>query len=127
MMAKWEFFDHVTNVNVPLEINPSDVDMGGVQRTISETSASSPTGKRILFEGRRQPQKMVFTGVTFTKAQYEFFEDWANKNYQIRMTDDLGRQYWIYITRFAPTRRRAFNQPWLTDYTMEATVLDWSL
>lgn len=125
-MAVWEFYDHVTDSTEVLGIDPRDVDMGGIRKRITEQSAASPTGQRLLFEGRRQPQEMSFSGVTLTKAQYIVFKDWSDKNYQIRVTDDLGRVYWLYITKFSPTRKRNPGEAWLTDYNITATVLDWS-
>lgn len=125
-MTKWEFYDFVTDTAIDLEINPSEVDMGGVTKTITEAGTTSPKGQRILFEGRREPQVMAFTGVILTQEQYEVFEDWSNKNYQFRLTDDLGRIYWIYITNFSPSRRRNPTVRWLADYNIDVTVLDWS-
>lgn len=124
-MSKWEFFDDVTNTTINLEINPSSVDMGGIQKQITEQGCSAPTGQRILFEGRQQPQVIKISGTVMTKAQYQVFENWANKNYQFRLTDDLNRVYWVYITNFSPTRRRNKEYEWLTNYSIEMTVLDW--
>ena len=135
-MAKWEFYDFVTDSTYTMELNPQQVNMGGVTKTISERGASSPTGKRILFEGRREPQVISFDGVIFNKDEYVRFENLANKNYQVRLTDDLGRVYWVYVTNFSPGRRKtsyaalAGQQSsigtWLADYSIECTVLDWS-
>lgn len=125
-MTKWEFYDHVTGDTINLEVNPSDVSMTDITRSVSQQGTTSPTGKRVMFEGRRAPQTMTLDGVTFTKGQYQTFAHWANKNYQFRLTDDLGRVFWVYVTRFAPNRRANFYQPWLADYSIEVTVLDWA-
>ena len=135
-MAKWEFYDFVTDSTYTMELNPGQVDMGGVQKQISERAASSPTGKRIVFEGRRQPQTISFSGVIFNKDEYVRFEGLANKNYQVRLTDDLGREYWVYVTNFSPSRRKtsyaalageqAALGTWLCDYSIDCTIVDWS-
>lgn len=135
-MAKWELFDFVTDTTVELEINPESADIGGIERSLSEVGSTAPDGQRILFEGKRAPRTMSFSGVGVSQEHYEMLDQWAEKNYQIRLTDDLDRVFWIYITGFSPTRRKTSagglagesitTNHWIFDYTLEATVLDWS-
>lgn len=125
-VVKWEFHDHVTDTTIELELNPQEVEMGGINKKITEKPTSSPTGQTIMFEGLSEPQVISISGVTLTEAQYKVFESWAQKNYQFRMTDDLSRVYWVYITAFNPSRRTNGYYPWLADYSISFTVLDWS-
>lgn len=135
-VVKWEFFDFVTDTTIELEINPSAATMGGTTRSITEQGATSPSGKRILFEGRRSPQTISISGVVLTQDQYEVLLGWSEKNYQFKLTDDLLREYWVYIVNFSPNRRSTkvgsmageSSSPllWLSDYNIEMRVLDWS-
>lgn len=133
---KWELYDFVTDSTLEFEINPSDAKMPGIARNITEQGTTSPSGNRILFEGRRSPQTISISGVVLTQDQYEVLETWSNKRYQLKLTDDLLREYWVYIKEFSPTRRStkigsvsgglSSKLSWLADYSIEMEVLDWS-
>jgi hypothetical protein len=40
------------------------------------------------------------------------------------MTDELGREFSIYIKRLELRRRRAYGRPWKHDYTVSYYVLE---
>lgn len=125
-MTKWILEDLVTTDTITLEINPSSAKMGGYRKSLTEQAGCSPTGQRILFQGRNEPQTLSLSGVIFSEGQYNTLLDWSQKNYQFKLTDDLNRDWWIYITSFRPKRRRDIGNRWLVNYDIEATVLDWS-
>jgi hypothetical protein len=68
---------------------------------------------------------MTFSGTILTENEYNALIQWADERKQVRLTDDLGRQFWIYITSFVPTRQLKRNSPWFFTYNAEATILDW--
>lgn len=122
-VVKWSFYDGTTTYT--FEINPSDGGSPSRKKSITYKSTAAPDGKTLIFEGRDQPITVSFSGTLLTQAQYDAFETWFDKRQQVRITDDLGRQYWIYIESFDPKRVRARSHPWKHTYSIEATVLDW--
>lgn len=124
-VVRWVFDDPNTLDTWEFAINPSEGGSPSYDKTITQQSTSAPDGKVILFEGRDQPQIIEFSGVLFTEAEFNAFVEWWNKRYQIQVTDDLGRQFYIVITSFKPTRRRAIQHPWKHDYSVSATIVDW--
>jgi len=118
----WIFFDGVTTYELP--VNP---DSASTPAPFSPKKLSfQPTcaGAQVIYEGRAEPKKISFSGVILTEAQYNSFRTWVNKNKQIRITDDLGQKFWVYLKSFSPTRRSDTVYDWLMDYTAEGFVLD---
>lgn len=124
-MAKWAFYDGYSLQDYIFEINPSEGGSPQFTKNIAQQSTAAPDGKTLLFEGRDSPQTIEFSGTLLTEDQYNAFVTWYQKRRQIRITDDLGREFWVYITSFAPRRERAIHYPWKHSYTVSATILDW--
>jgi hypothetical protein len=125
MVVRWVFEDPNTLDTYEFAINPSEGGSPSYDKTISYQATSAPDGKLVSFEGRDQPQTIEFSGVLFTEAEYNAFVEWWDKRYQVQVTDDLGRSFYIQINSFTPTRKRAIQHPWKHDYTVTATVVDW--
>jgi hypothetical protein len=124
-VVRWVFEDPNTLDTYEFAINPSEGGSPSYNKTITLQATSAPDGKVVSFEGRDQPQTLEFSGVLFTEAEFNAFVEWWNKRYQIKVTDDLGRIFWIQINSFNPTRKRAMQHPWKHDYNITATVVDW--
>lgn len=105
-------------------INPLDVSMPSVQKTFTEQKTAS--GKSVLFQGRDQVQRMSFSGTILTQLHFEIFEEWFSKEKQVSITDDLGNQFWVYLTSFTPTRNYSARFPWRHEYNAEAIMLSWN-
>ena len=117
----WSFYDGVNIYN--LDVNPSSASMptiGQKRLTTQMTAAGTP----IVYEGRKEAKTISFSGVILEEFQYRLFLLWVNMSKQIRITDDLGLRYWIYIKSFSPKRRKDSAHPWLMDYSIEGFVLD---
>lgn len=125
MTVRWTFYDPTGPTTYNFPINPNEGGSPELRKTISYQNTSAPDGKVLVFEGRDSPPTMSFSGTLLTEAQYEAFETWFQKRRQIKITDDLDREYWIYITSYAPKRVRARNYPWKHTYQIEATIIDW--
>lgn len=125
-VVKWTFYDATTASTYTFAINPNEGGTPLRRKTISYQNTAAPDGKTLIFEGRDEPRKISFSGTLLEQAQLDAFETWFEKRHQVRVTDDLGREYWIYITSFEPKRARARSHPWKHTYTCEATILDWS-
>ena len=126
---RWRIYDPVTLEDVELPLNPSEARLPAVKKAITTSKTSAPTGEGriIVTEGIDEPLTLGFTGVMLTLEHYEFLFDLAyNKRYQVRLTDDWGRVWWIYITSLEPTRgKHRPSHPFFQRYTMDALVLDW--
>lgn len=127
MVVRWTFTDAslATPETYTFEVNPVEGGTPTRKKTITYQNTAAPDGKTLIFEGRDEVQQFRFTGVLLTQTHYEAFLEWYEKRHQILVTDDLGREFWIYITSFEATRQRAVHYPWKHSYTVEATVLDW--
>lgn len=124
-VVRWEFFDGSISETYTWEINPREGGSPQYEKNIIYENTSAPSGKTLIFEGQDRPAELEWSGVILSQAHYDTLLTWFEKRRQIRLTDDLGRVMWIYITAFLPTRKRAVGRPYKHEYTMRATILDW--
>jgi len=122
---RWRLYDPVLDIEYTLAINPLDLDGPSYDKTITYENTSAPDGQTVIFEGQDAPQKIGGSGTILEQAHYDAWVLWFEKRRQIRLTDDLGRVLWIYITSFKPKRKRSREFPWRHEFTFEATILDW--
>ncbi len=125
MVVKWTFYDPATLDTYTFDINPAAGGSPEHSKTITYRNTSAPDGKTLLFQGRNSPQVMEFEGTILHQAQYDAMIEWFNKTHQIKVTDDLSREYWIVIESFSPKRERAVHYPYKHSYSVRATILDW--
>lgn len=104
-------------------INPLNARMPSVQRIYTKQKTSS--GRDVVFQGRDPAQTMGFSGTILTEEHLEIMDVWFSKEKQISITDDLGQQYWVYLTSFNASRNYSSQFPWRHEYSAEATVLSW--
>jgi hypothetical protein len=124
-VVRWTFFDPLTLEEYTFGINPNTGGSRQFRKTINYQSTAAADGKTLVFEGRDEVNKMEFSGAILEQGQYDAMVTWFSKRHQIQVTDDLGRQFWIYITSFAPVRQRAIHYPWKHSYTVEYVEVDW--
>ncbi len=122
---RWAFEDPNTLQTYVFPVNPSEGGTPSYDKQIQYQNTSAPDGKVISFEGRDQVQPFEFSGVLFTEAELNAFVTWWGKRYQIKVTDDLGREFWIEIRSFKPTRVRAVQHPYKHNYQVSAVIVDW--
>lgn len=125
-VVRWIFYDPSVPETWTMDINPREGGSPSFAKTINYENTAAPDGKTLIFEGRDEVQRLEWQGVILTQAHYDTLEDWWDKRRQVRVTDDLSRQFWVYITHFEPRRRRAYGRPYKHDYTMRATILSWA-
>lgn len=123
MVAKWNLFDPNTNETYVFEVNPNEGGTPGITKKIEYQAPTSPAGPLVMFEGRDDPRKLEFSGVILSQTQLADMLTWFNKRYKLRLTDDLGRQFWVYLTTFEPTRERRVSHPWKHNYKATAAVV----
>lgn len=118
----WEFYDGTTTYELP--INPEYAELPSYEKKV--TSFATAAGRNVVFIAKRRPvQTISFNGTILEEAQLRSFEEWFDKSRQIRITDDTGREMWVYLTEFNPTRVRSVEYPWRHNYSARAVVLDW--
>lgn len=122
-VTRWTIYDPVDGDEYEFEINPNAGGSPSYRKTM--TFESTTAGRTVMFEGADEIQQLEWSGVILTQNHYEKYVEWWSKRRQVMLTDDLGRQYWIYIREFTPTRVRSFQHPWKHDYNVIAVILDW--
>lgn len=125
MAVKWTFYDPLVPETYVFEVNPNSGGTPRRKKNFSYQNTAAPDGKTLMFQGRDDPEMLAFSGVLLSETQLDAFNDWFDKQHQIRITDDLNREFWAVITSFEPDRQRARSHPWKHSYKCEATVLDW--
>ena len=116
----WRFFDGVNAYD--LLVNPSAATMPVQKKRLNYKPTTA--GRVVTYEGRPEVPTFNLSGTTLTEEQYRNFVSWSKLRKQIRITDDLGQEYWVYIKTYEPSRRNSHEYPWLMDYTISGVVLD---
>ena len=121
----WRFYDPVDLVEYAFEINPIGGGVPDRRKNVSarKTTAPGAEGKTLLFEGADEVPNVSISNVVLSETQYTAFETWFDKRHQIRLTDDLNRSWWIYITGLKLERERSVQYPWRHKYTIDYVVL----
>lgn len=125
MVVRWRFEDPVTAEVHTFSINPSEGGSPSFAKTFMTESTSAPDGKTLVMEGRDQVQRLSFSGTLLTEDDYNTFVEWFSKRRQIKITDDLSREYMVVFEAFTPNRQRAASRPWKHSYSVSAIIVDW--
>lgn len=122
----WRLEDAVEGTVEIFPINPNEgaAPKYAKQLTKTTTTAGGVQGQVIIFEGADQPIEFSFSGVLLTQQHYEFYYRAWSKRHPVRLTDDLGRTFTIYIESFTPTRVRSRTYPWRHTYQATAVIID---
>jgi len=123
MVARWRFDDPVDSTSYTFPINPNDGGTPNNEKTITVSPTTAPDGAVVVTEGLDKPQEIEFKGTILFEAQYTAMVEWFNKRHVILLTDDLDRQFRIYITSFVASRKRAQQHPFKHEYSVKATVV----
>lgn len=121
----WQFYDPQTAENYSFTVNPAEGGTPTRKKNITKIKTTAWNAKPLLFEGADEPLQFAWSGVLLTQEQLQAYITWFNKRTQVRLTDDLGRVFYLYIIKFAPKRERAAHHPWKFSYAAEAIALDW--
>lgn len=124
-VSRWRFEDPVSLESVTLPINPSEGGSPTYSKNFAYQTTAAADGQTIIFEGRRPPQSLEFSGTILDRNHYELFVTWFEKNHQIKIIDDLGRTFWVVFESFAPQRLRSATRPWKHSFSAKATIVNW--
>lgn len=125
MVVRWTFTDNATAETYTFPINPNEGGTPPLEKTMTYTNTAAPNGRALAFEGRQKVREGSFSGTLLEETHYTAFETWYEKRNQITMTDDLGRSFEIYITKFDAKRVRAATVPWKHTYVVNYVIIDW--
>jgi hypothetical protein len=124
-MAKWSFYDPTDDTTYVFPVNPNEGGTPGRTKKLEYQATAAPDGVTLIFEGRDEARQIQVSGVLLDQGQLEALDAWVNdRRHQIRLTDDLGRQFWIYLTNFEATRNRRQSHPWHHSYRLGYVILD---
>lgn len=121
---RWTLHDPTVPETVTLPLNPNTAQTPGIKKTVTRRATTAPGGRLIRFEGLDEPQGFKWDGVLLTEEHLNLLYEWADKRHQVLHADDLGRQWWIYITSLEFTRKTKHGSRWYHEYSLEADVLD---
>lgn len=124
MRIGWIFEDVVEGTVQVMQVNPNSGASPAFKKNITTSTTTAPGNRVLLFEGSDEPQHFDFSGVILTKDHYDFILAAWQKRHLIRLTDDLGRTFDLYIESFTPTRKPTTAQyPWRHDYQATAIIV----
>lgn len=127
MGHRWTVWDPETDLTMRFPINPQEGALPQRERNISTIPVSAPDGRPLIFEGADNPQEFPCTGVILTKDHWDFFNDWYDSHRQMKVTDDLGNVWWLYMKKFAPKRKNRHSHPWFAEYEATFIVVNWDV
>ncbi len=104
------------------EINPNDGGSPAITKNLTISNSVGPNRVGIVQEGQSSPPVLSFGGVILTQEHYETLETWFDRRIFIKLTDDLGREFYGVFTRFTPRRVRRPSRPWYHTYEAEFTA-----
>lgn len=129
----WQLYDPVTTEEYNWPVNPNE-DTGShnvtrqtgyeVYAGMRQTASGDDRIDSIVFVTGDGPSQFSYSGYVYTQEQLEALEDWANRDYDVILTDDLGRQFSIIIDNFELKRTRFRNKPYKHSYTLSGFVLE---
>lgn len=121
----WRFEDPVEGTVEFMPINPNEGASPSYQKTLTKSTTTAPGGEArpLVFEGADAVSQFDFSGVLLTQAHYDFILNAWRKRHPVRLTDDLGRTFTIYIESFTPKRDLSRTYPWKHTYQATAVIL----
>lgn len=124
-VVRWTLYDPVELVTYTFGMNPVEGGSPEAKKRVNYMNTSAPDGLTIIYEGQDEVMLIPWSGTLLTQAEFDALWQWWDKRRQLLLTDDLGREYWIYIQTFVPKRVRAATAPWKHTYTVTAVILSW--
>ncbi|QBQ74877.1 hypothetical protein [Caudovirales GX15bay] len=121
----WIWEDLTEDTTLVMDINPNEGASPSYQKQLTKQSTTAPGGGAniVIFEGADQPATFSFSGALLTQEHYEFVYNLWAKRHLLRLTDDLGRVFVLYLESFNPKRVRSADYPWRHTYDASAVVV----
>lgn len=128
----WKFTDPETLEEYLFPVNPfqdSGVSYNKNFRYLASITARKSgfgldTISTVINQSHIDVKTPSYTGYTYTEEQFDNMQYWANKNYPVELSDDLGRSWLIRIRSFKPERVRSRSFPYKHRYVLEFIILE---
>ena len=124
MRVGWIFYDPVEDETYVWDVNPNEGGSPAIEKSLSEIKPTGSDGKTLFYQGVNESQKLEFSGIILSESQYDTMVEWTNKNRQLLLTDDLGREFRVIVTRFVPQRQRRARNRYYHTYSMTCLVME---
>lgn len=124
-VIRWTIHDPVELETYEFHLNPREGGSPQYGKRFTYQNTSAPGGLTLIFEGQDEVQELSWDGVILEQEHYDKLLEWWDKRRQLLLTDDLGREMWIYIQSFQPKRVRSALHPWKHTYSCKAVILSW--
>lgn len=121
----WRWEDPTEGTVEYMSINPNSGASPTYQKTLTKATSTAPgvSSQVLIYEGAEPPSDFPFSGVILYQEQYEFLQRAYEKRHLLRLTDDLGRVFTLYLERFAPQRMLSRTYPWRHTYEASAVIV----
>jgi hypothetical protein len=118
----WIWEDATDGTTQIMPINPNENASPKYQKNLAKKTTTS--GRVIIQEGAATPSQFDFSGALLTKEHYDFILNIWRKRHLVRLTDDLGRKFTIYLESFQPQRKLSKTYPWRHTYQATSVIVD---
>lgn len=120
---RWEDLTEGTVLYMP--INPNEGASPSYRKNLTKATTTAPgaTGQKLIYEGADEVSDFAFSGAILTQEHYEFILNLWQKRHLLRLTDDLGRVFTVYIESFNPKRMLSKTYPWRHTYDATAVLV----
>lgn len=109
-------------VSWEMDINPDDGGTPSVTKNMLMSQTVGPNRVNIVQEGRSTAPVMTFSGVILTQEHLEAMEEWFDRRTFIKVTDDLGREFYGVFSAWTPHRQRRARNYWYHTYDAQFTL-----
>lgn len=129
MSVKWVFEDVYGTGPAPhaytWTVNPNDGGSPTIEKNMNILMNVGPNRKSLVQEGQSSVPMIEFAGVIITQEQYEAMEMWFDRRILIKLTDDLGRQFFGIFSKWAPKRVRKAGNFWYHTYDASFHIMEY--
>lgn len=108
---------------VELEINPVTASSPLQEKSIEFSAKAGPFGESVIRDGGNLPATAQCAGTVLTQGQFENVEYLIQADTDWVLTDDLGRNFQIYITGIDMKRTFSSTLPYRHDFTIDYVVV----
>lgn len=122
----WRWEDTVEGTVLFMPINPNEGASPTYQKQLTKTQTTAPgaDSRPIIFEGADAVTQFDFSGALLSEEHYNFVLNAWRKRHPIKLTDDLGRTFTIYMESFAPQRVISRIRPWKHTYQATSVIVE---
>lgn len=129
----WHFYDPHTTEEYFWPVNPN-TDSGShaqnkstnyiVSAGFYENSSNEHNIAELINVQSVDQSVFSYDGNVYTLDQLNALDYWSSKDHELELTDDLGRTFLIYVTKFSYSRVRSRQFPYKHSYNISGIILE---